>query len=481
MFRSLSIALPVTMLLAACGGGAGGGTVTPASVGSSGNTAPGVVASFTLQDVEATPYAVWADELPTRSITVKARSTTTGNVALQLAYFDGLVGGSGAQIVKPMYDDGTHGDAVAHDGVWTLTFPLGLAEPGQLRLYDGLVDSVSISIAATDGSKPVSPSNSIDARVDVAVLSRATEGEFPVRAIDAATQATDTMINVVDPAFGEADIASMMQRIFSAIGVDAFDFAVLFHTRTTGDGVPRSVGVQNDVSGINVAAFDHAADYGSAGRLQQLVFQNSHMLGLEINHEIGHRWAAYLNRPALNLSAPNGFHWGPSDHVGQMGNGPFLLAEGGGYRVTNADDSENFVANPFSNLELYLMGLARPDEVQPHRFLSDPSVSVQFDSVLPAASTRLVSIDDIVSVYGPRVPAMAASQNAFSAVYVVVSDRLLTTPEYTLTSLIARYASGTSAGGKRIGGLFEALDPPSFGAATGFRATLDTTLPSSGA
>ncbi len=88
-----------------------------------------------------------------------------------------------------------------------------------------------------------------------------------------------------------------------------------------------------------------------------------------------------------------------------------------------------------------------------------------------------MTIDDIVSVYGARVPAVAASQNAFAALYVVVSDRLLSAPEYTLTSLIAQYAAGTSNGGKRTGGLFEALDPPSFGAATGFRATLDTTLP----
>ena len=480
MFRSRPIALLFPVLLAACGGGAGGGTATPTTVSSSGNTAPGVVASFTLQDVEASPYAVWADELTTRSITVKARSTTTGNAALQLSYFDGLVGGSGAQIVKPMFDDGTHGDAIAHDGIWTLTFPLELAEPAQLRLYDGQVDAVSISIAATDGSKPLAPSNSIDARIDVAVLSRSVEGAFPVHAIDATTHATDTMLNIVDPAFVEADIEATMQRAYAAIGADAFDFAVLFHTRTSGDGVPRSIGVKNDVGGINVAAFDHSAAYGSAGRLQQLVFQNSHTLGLEINHEIGHRWAAYLNQSALNLSLPNGFHWGPSDHVGQMGNGPFLLAEAGGYRVTNADDSENFVANPFSNLELYLMGLARADEVQPHRFVTDSSVNVQFDSVLPESSTRLVTIDDIVAVYGARVPAMAVSQNAFSAIYVVVSDRVLTDPEYALTSLIAQYAAGTSSGGKRSGGLFEALDPPSFGAATGFRATLDTTLPSSG-
>ena len=194
MFRFPPIALLLSSLLAACGGGAGGASTTPTTVSSSANTAPGVVASFTLQDVEASPYAVWADELSSRSITVKARSTTTGNAALQLSYFDGLIGGSGAQIVKPMYDDGTHGDAMAHDGVWTLTFPLGLAEPDQLRLYDGAVDTVSISIAATDGSKSLSPSNSIDARIDVAVLSRSAENEFPVHAIDATTQATDAML-----------------------------------------------------------------------------------------------------------------------------------------------------------------------------------------------------------------------------------------------------------------------------------------------
>jgi hypothetical protein len=53
--------------------------------------------------------------------------------------------------------------------------------------------------------------------------------------------------------------------------------------------------------------------------------------------------------------------------------------------VTNADDSQNFVSNAFWNLELYWMGLARPDGVQPHRFVTDPSVDVQFDTVLPAS------------------------------------------------------------------------------------------------
>jgi hypothetical protein len=464
----------IAAALAACGGGAGGGAApTPAQTG---NPAPGT-ASFTLKDVSVTPYAVWSDDVD-HPITVTARTeNSAANIQLALSYFDGLVGGSGAQITAPMYDDGTHGDAVAHDGVWTLTFALGIAAPTQLRLYDGRVDSISIGITAAAGSATVAPANSIDARVDLAIVDRALENDYPARAIDATTQVTDTMVNIVDPNFDETHLERTLQQLYAVIPGDPFDFAILFRTRTTGDGVPRSVGVKNDVGGINVVAFDRTADYGSAGRLQQLVYQNAHVLGLETNHEMGHRWAAYLNLPPLDLALPTGFHWGPSDHVGVMGNGPYLLEEAGGYRVTNANDSQNFVVNAFSSLELYLMGLARPNEVQPLRFVTDPSVDVQFDALLPAASTRRVTIDDIVAVYGERAPAMAASQNAFSAVYVVVSDRPLQKPERTLTSHIARYAAGTSAGGKREGGLFEALDPPSFGAATGFRASLDTTLP----
>jgi hypothetical protein len=463
--------------LAACGGGAGGGTTQ--NTGNAGNPAPGVAAAFTLQDVEVTPYALWDDTAATQAITVKAHTRISGRVSLQLAYFDGLVDGSGAQIVEPMFDDGTHGDQTAGDGVWTRTFTLAISDPGRLRLYDGLVDSVPIAIAAVnDDRAPVPASNAIDARVDVAIVSRTMQGAFPARAVGAAAQATDTMLNIVDPAFAEADIQHTVARVLELLPGDPLDFLVLFHTRTTSDGVPRSIGVKNDVDGINVPAFDHSAAYGSAGRLQQVVFQNAHTLGLEINHEIGHRWGAYLNRNELNLTLPTGFHWGASNHVGVMGNGPYLLQEPDGLRVTNAKDSDKFVANPFSNLELYLMGLAQPDEVAPLRFVTDASVDVRFDALLSASATRIVTIDDIVAMYGARTPARSHSQNAFNAAYVVVSDRPLSEAEYTLTSLIARYAAGTSPGGKRDGGLFEALDPPSFGAATGYRATLDTTLPS---
>lgn len=468
----------VTATLAACGGGAGGGATAPSPAPvTNGNPAPVAPANFTLDRVQVAPYAIWADAINTQTVTVTARTTSTADVHLSLAYFDELVGGSGRRIVEPMYDDGSHGDTVAHDGVFTRSLTLDIADPGLLRLYDGQIDALPITIEASDARGVIAPSNSIDARVDLALVSPSLRGQTAPRRIDATTQLTNTLVNVVDPTFDGNAVTALVRRLYGIFSGDPFDFVVVFATHTSGDGIPRSLGVKNDVGGINIAAFDSSGDYGSAGRLQQVVFQNGKTLGVEINHEIGHRWAAYLNKPALNLSLPTGFHWGASDHVGQMGNGPYLQPDGTGFRVGNGGGADHFVSNPFSPLELYLMGLVPPSDVPAYRFVTDPTVDVQFGAWLPASSTQHVTIDDIVATYGARTPSANISQNAFSAAFVVVSDRFLNEAETALSSYVASYMGGMSEGGERAGGLFEVSDPPSFSAATGYRASLETQLP----
>jgi hypothetical protein len=474
-------------LATGCGGGSGAPTSAQAP------SAPGAVAAgdggaFVLVDAEVKPYAVWSDEVASTSITVTVRTRDDEGVELALEYFDGLAGGSGVARSARLYDDGSHGDVVAGDGVWTRAFVPDVSEPAELRLYEGQVDVLPMAVVArrADGDR-VAPANAIDARLELGLVSRTLDGEFETTALAADARATSHVVNLRSPGFDGADLGSVMRRVYDVVGADAFDFAVVFSTRSTGDAIPRSMGVRNDVRGIHRPIFDDSRAYGSRGRLQQIVYQNAHVAGLEINHELGHRWGAFLDDPALNLAIPTGFHWGPSTHVGQMGNGPFLLDDegsiddgGDGFLVTNAHGSEKFLVNPFSPLELYLMGLAGADEVAPLRFVTDPAVNVAFGARLPEASTRVVTIEDIEAVYGERVPRAAESQNAFGAVFVVVSDRTLTSSELALSSAVARYYGGTAPGGERSGGLFTAYDPPSFPAATGYRATLETALPLSG-
>lgn len=465
--------------LAGCGGGGGADARTTAGSAPNGSPAPTAPSAFVLESVQVAPYAIWADEIATRSVTVSARTNGSAGLRLELSYFDGLDGATGAHVTRPMYDDGSHGDRVAGDGEWTLSLVMALAEPPTLRRYDGLVDAVPITIAAIGSSgQSVPPSNAIDASVDLGLVSRGMAEHFTLRELDTGLNATEYLVNIVDPVFDAGRIAAVTERLYEAYSSDPFDFVVMFSAASTGDGVPRSMGVRNGVEGIAIANYDHSAAYGSGGRLQQVVYQNARVLGIEINHEIGHRWGAFLDDPVLDLSLPNGFHWGPSTHVGQMGNGPYLEADGAGrYLVTNAHGSEQFAANPFSMLELYLMGLAGEDEVGPLRFVTDPAVDVRFGEYLPETATREVTIDDIVATYGARNPTWLASQNAFTAAFVVVSAAPLGDAERTFSSTIARYAAGTSTGGMRSGGLFDVIDPPSFAAATSFRATLESRLP----
>lgn len=468
-------------LTTGCGGGSGAPTSAQAP-SAPGGVAAGDGGAFVLVDAEVNPYAVWSDEVASTPITVTVRTRDDEGVELALEYFDGLAGGSGLARSARLYDDGSHGDAVAADGVWTRTFVPDVSEPVELRLYEGQVDVLPVAIVARDADgERVSPSNAIDARLELGIVSRTLEGEFEAIELAPDARATSHVVNLRAPAFEGSDLGAVMRRLYEVVGADAFDFAILFSARSTGDAVPRSMGVRNDVQGIHRPIFDDSRAYGSRGRLQQIVYQNAHVAGLEINHELGHRWAAFLDLPALNLAIPTGFHWGPSTHVGQMGNGPYLLDDGGdGLLVTNAHGSETFVVNPFSSLELYLMGLAGADEVEPLTFVTDPSVQVAFGERVPAASTRVVTIADIEAVYGERVPRAMESQSAFAAVFVVVSDRTLAASELTLSSAVARYYGGHAPGGERAGGLFTAYDPPSFPAATGYRATLETALPLSG-
>jgi hypothetical protein len=111
--------------------------------------------------------------------------------------------------------------------------------------------------------------------VEVAVLNPALQGQVAAIVNDASLLTTDALINVVDPTFDGRSLSSITERVYQAFAGDPFDFIVVFNTITTGDGIPRSLGVRNDIDGINLGSYDSTAAYGSAGRLQQVVYQNN--------------------------------------------------------------------------------------------------------------------------------------------------------------------------------------------------------------
>jgi len=197
---------------------------------------------------------------------------------------------------------------------------------------------------------------------------------------------------------------------------------------------------RNDTKGLGQEIYDNTASAGSDGKLQGVVhFPNRSGLttgpGL---HEILHNWGNDL----IETGYPA--HWGHSNVGGMIGgwlpNSRTKLSDGSyqargphlkNYWWFNSNGGNTI---PYSNLELYIMGLIGADEVG-----LDIKIAQDFNwvdtsnGIFEASSITTLTMDEIIAEKGPREPDHLTSQKAFRAVYVVVSEAPLTRQEWRQT------------------------------------------------
>ena len=111
-------------------------------------------------------------------------------------------------------------------------------------------------------------------------------------------------------ATSDLDLIGVSRR-FLATHPDEFDHLIVFTDEPLlTDAFAYEVTVSNDITGLGMATFNHASDYGSAGRLQAMCnmdalskypddprrkfHRENSTLGI-LGHEVGHRWLAFLN------------------------------------------------------------------------------------------------------------------------------------------------------------------------------------------
>ncbi len=247
-----------------------------------------------------------------------------------------------------------------------------------------------------------------------------------------------------------------LAKLFYQTFPDSVDFLALltsmrFDKQELGAG---GWGAQNtSISGIGVG-YDGAANFGSAGRLQGGIhpswvngpflydragedalgsFDNYARAMAFISHEIGHRWLAFLDfiddsgvsRPLHDVFG----HW--------LGNVPIQSAvtfketyeaspmQGGPFWVENNDGTftDYIQSSPsgYGFLDLYAMGLMRPEEVPDFFLLENISES---NAVNPRRTVRaekkVISIDQVIAAMGPRLPSATDSQKSFSTAFILL-------------------------------------------------------------
>ena len=155
----------------------------------------------------------------------------------------------------------------------------------------------------------------------------------------------------------------------------------------------------------------------------------------QIAHEMGHRWSAFVSAKvgdetiqlgpthwARGLQAPVAFPYQRPVEASIMGGGVWQDNYDGTY--TQLDDDYYVPATGWSYVDLYLMGMIGPEEV-PDFYILRNLVSVGKDAnghgIFKGDRTK-VTIQDVVAVEGPRLPAVDKAQKDFNTGMVVVVE-----------------------------------------------------------
>ena len=231
----------------------------------------------------------------------------------------------------------------------------------------------------------------------------------------------------VEPGEYTRDYAASFYRYFE----DEFDFLMFITTdRLVLDTKAAGwfIHVMNDVQGIGVNVFSDTHEFGSAGRLQGVMFfsalQEFRSVGL---HELMHRWAAFVLPSEVSI----GSHWRtPSDIFGILDGNcdvPFdEIVELGEDRYLLPECS---FPREYSPLELYLAGFIPPEEVPEFWVAQDAQWIEQlrsehglWDRVFTASEIKRYTIDDVIAAHGRRVPEAPQAQREFRAAAILLID-----------------------------------------------------------
>jgi hypothetical protein len=208
------------------------------------------------------------------------------------------------------------------------------------------------------------------------------------------------------------------------------------------------LGIGNPYPGGISPLFDNTDDYGSQGKLRTLLVMKNLKVWADdplenfggpatstlsvVAHEFGHGWGVDINPPIL---LGRGFtHWNFFLHT----NGSFM----GGNDIQDNEDGTFTTQDPkdsFGPLDLYLMGLLKPEEVPPTFLVTEPydiDIPPPFDDpsrfgnlrfsnpmgdVTFRGETEEITIEDIIAANGERIPDAESSQKDFRVAFILLA------------------------------------------------------------
>lgn len=407
------------------------------------------------------PAAIYADGVDSATIEVFTTNQNVAEVSLS-SYRTGET--------LMLFDDGSHGDRLAGDGVYTIDGITTSFLPPDMWLFQGKAGTADFDIMVNDsGGQSTGYGWGIIRVVDAGV-------EYPAQQVAPNMFASEYALFIADPegqiSHGEPyplvdqelDFPTATQMFYS-VYPDDFDFLVVMPIHPNyrpsygyvEGPVPFATTVRPAASHIGMDFHaDETASYGSAGRLLTVVYHSAGY-GSMLTHEIGHTWGVFIGDAQGFIDQKyHTAHWDAHTDVGGTMASfvtPFQddldtemdrVSQGlpvnfhiqsnpdGSFRLADAHGSKQFAP-----LDLYLMGLIPPEEVPPVHMLTNPDFS-DLENVT-SQEVKTFTIQEIMNIAGgPREPAYPDAQRDFNVGFIFFADQSFSAAEIAWGSLVAR-------------------------------------------
>ena len=229
---------------------------------------------------------------------------------------------------------------------------------------------------------------------------------------------------------GEGDLKLISEKVYEYVA-DEFDFIIILsieEVKPEGLFYGRSTLVQNEIQGLGNNTYNSASSYGSAERLKSIIYmpKADYIRNGPFLHEIAHTWG---NKGFIPTTV--GGHWGFASTAGQLGGFDELIDQGNNSYLGKMNGNNGFgtFANggnsiPYSNLELYLMGLIGADELESIQVAVNPEWGDNAGE-FTADEIQTYTAQSLIAEHGERLPSVSDSQKEFKALAVIISPEAL--------------------------------------------------------
>lgn len=229
---------------------------------------------------------------------------------------------------------------------------------------------------------------------------------------------------------GEGDFKMVSEKVYQYLN-DDFDFIIILSVEEEQPadlyfGISKLI--QNSVQGLGSNTFNSAQSFGSADRLKSIIYmpKTEYVRNGPFLHEIAHTWG---NKGFIPSTI--GGHWGYASTAGQLGGFDELIELSNNTYKGRLNNRDGFGGNanggnsiPYGNLELYVMGLIGPNDLETVKVAMNP-VNGTARGEFTADEIQTFTAEQLIANNGVRVPSSDSSQKAFKALTVVISSEIL--------------------------------------------------------